>query len=250
MAGDFEAWFDDLKLRGANRESHRRVYQSAYNRGQRNRLCTMNPLEGIEHEKSDEVLPTPFTVKATRAILSAAEKYASVMVPSLAVQFFAGLRPGESYGLVWQHVDFTGKTVRVMPEVSKRRRTRIVDMSPTLAAWLAPYAKDTGLVGGPSKNSASYYMNRKPCGKKTGLLAAAGIEWIQDGPRRHKCGCRSAYGPRHGETVGFPPSRIRRVGPGVGKRVEGIPQGVGRVGQGARERRRQADTKGAEDVCP
>jgi integrase len=50
--------------------------------------------------------------------MAAAEQYAPHMVPTLAEQFFAGLRPGEAKGLKWEDINWSEKTIRVMPETS------------------------------------------------------------------------------------------------------------------------------------
>jgi len=132
----------------------------------------------------DENLPTPFTAKQVKAIMAAAVKYTPLMVPTLAVQFFAGLRPGEAKGLSWTAVDFSEKLIRITPETSKVRRTRIIDMNDACLAWLAPYRQATGLVGVSTQNQFDFYMTRKDCDGKKGVIGAAGVDWIQDGPRK------------------------------------------------------------------
>ena len=97
-------------------------------------------------------------------------------------------------GLDWSAVDFGAKLLRVTPETSKVRRTRIIEMHPALVAWLALYRKTAGPVGIETKSQFSFYMHRKACGdppekdqedkRPVGLLAAAGVKWIQDGPRK------------------------------------------------------------------
>jgi integrase len=183
---DFVEWMDAYDLTGATRDGYRRCYRAMFEYGVQENLIPVNPCARIPRVRSDEVLPEPFTVDAVQAIMANAEEYAPVMVPPLAVQFFAGLRPGEAKGMTWQHIDLAEGLIRVTPEVSKVRRSRLVEMSPTVKAWLAAYAKKAGPIGITTQNQFDYYMKRKTCGeeKAKGIIAAAGVDWIQDGPRK------------------------------------------------------------------
>jgi len=72
----------------------------------------------------------------------------SLIVPYLAIGYFAGLRPeNELANLDWKDVDFSAKTIRVSPATAKKRRQRYVDMSDNLIQWLAPYVKIEGKIG-------------------------------------------------------------------------------------------------------
>ena len=177
-------WMDGLKLAGVTRDGYRRCYRAVFQFAVEEKIVDYNPIAAIKAFRADEKLPVPFTVADTRAILSAAERFAPVMVPTLAVQFFGGLRPGEAKGLKWQDVDWTEKTIRVLPETSKMRQARYVDMNPTLQVWLARHRKDSGPVGITSQHQFDYYMAQKKCDGKPGLIVAAGVTWIQDGPRK------------------------------------------------------------------
>jgi len=180
---DIIAWFDALGLTGETRDGYRRCLKAMFNYAVEDDLLESSPVAGIKRIKTDEKLPECFTTKQVSAILKMAEQYAPVIVPTLAVQFFAGLRPGEAKALDWRHVDFDEGIIRIMPETSKVRRARIVDISPTLKAWLLPYRKQTGAVGITTQNQFDYYMTRKPIDEVKGIIKAAGVEWIQDGPR-------------------------------------------------------------------
>ncbi|HAS86308.1 MAG TPA: hypothetical protein DCS31_05880 [Candidatus Competibacteraceae bacterium] len=181
---DLTGWLDDNKLVGVTRDGYRRCYHAVFQYAVEEKIVDLNPVAAIKAFRADEKLPVPFTVEATHAIMAAAETYAPIMVPLLAVQFFAGLRPGEAMGLTWQAIDWAEKTVRVLPETSKMRRARHVDMNETLLGWMLRYRKASGPVGVSNQPAFAYYMTRQKCGDKTGLLSAAGITWIKDGPRK------------------------------------------------------------------
>ena len=204
---DLTGWMNEKGLSGTTWDGYRRAFNAMFNHAVKTRKLDANPLAGVEPPEMDEKLPTPFTVDAVRSILQTAEKWAPAMVPTLAVQFFAGLRPGEALGLDWSVVDFKGKTIRVMPETSKVRRTRIVPMNNTLVEWLTPHRKVRGPVGITAKEKFNGILftkrigppyvqegipraERKPDQRPKGLAAAAEVKWIQDG-------CRKTFASAH-----------------------------------------------------
>jgi len=212
--GDLEKWMEGKT--GQTWDTYRRTARALLQYATEEKLADYNVAAAIRPVRADEKLPVPFTVAAVSDILRTAEKYAPEVVPVLAVQFFCGLRPTEALGLRWEHVDFKSKTIRVLPETSKVRRTRIVSpISAAALAWLAPYRKTRGPIGITTPSQQSYFMHRKPCGpdyvqkgvpiaerqpdqRPKGLLAAAGVDWIQDGPRKTFA---SAHYALHGDAA-------------------------------------------------
>lgn len=177
-------WLDGWKLVGVTRDGYRRCFHALFEYAVAEKIVDYNPVHAIEPYTADEKLPVPFTVEAVRSIMATAEAYAPVMVPTLAVQFFAGLRPGEAKGLKWEDVDWTEKSIRVLPETSKMRRTRHVDMNDALLAWLTRYRRESGPIGVRTQNQVAYFLHVKKCGEHAGLIKGAGVNWIQDGPRK------------------------------------------------------------------
>ncbi|MDD2239772.1 MAG: tyrosine-type recombinase/integrase [Kiritimatiellae bacterium] len=215
---DIAGWLTAKGGTGATWDGYRRAFNAMFNHAVRERMAESNPVAGIRAVRMDEKLPTPFTVAAVQSLMRTAAEWTPAIVPTLAVQFFAGLRPGEAMGLDWSAVDFKAKTIRVMPETSKVRRTRIVPMNQTLIDWLTPYRKARGKVGIQTQNQFDYAIYRKPIGPATeqkgvpiaerkpdtrpkGLLAAAGVDWIQDGPRKTFATMHFALGGDAGKTA-------------------------------------------------
>ena len=189
-------WLQSKGLTGATWDGYRRAYRAMMQYAVEDGILEYNPAAGLRPMRLDEKLPTPFTPEATASIMEAARKYAPIMAPTLAVQFFGGLRPGEALGLDWSAVDFKQRIIRVMPETSKVRRSRIIEMNKTLIDWLLPYRRPSGPIGIHSKAQFSFYMGIKRMGRKVkgekgktdsrpkGIVRAAGVKWIQDGPRK------------------------------------------------------------------
>jgi integrase len=197
---DVADWLDSTETKGSTWDTYRRVVRAMLQYATDESIIELNPAAGIKAMRLDEKLPKPFSADDAAAILHTAESYAPLIVPTLVAQFFAGIRPGEALGLDWSSVDFGQKLLRVKPETSKVRRTRLIEMNSTLVAWLQPYRKKTGPLGITTKSQFSYYMDRKRIGpefqqlgvplaerkdaRPKGLCSAAKVEWIQDGPRK------------------------------------------------------------------
>lgn len=199
---DISNWLSSTGTKGATWDTYRRVITAMLNFAVREDIIEANPAAGIAAVRQDEKLPIAFSVEAVQSVMRVAEKHAPIMVPTLVVQFFAGLRPGEALGLDWKAIDFKQKLLRVTPETSKVRRTRIIEMNPALMAWLVPYRKGSGPVGITTKAQFSFYMGRKRIGpareqkgvpkrgkrpedkRPKGICTAAKVNWIKDGPRK------------------------------------------------------------------
>jgi integrase len=111
---------------------------------------TANPTENIKVRiKNAEV--KILTVPEVRQLLAAAQscELAASVVPYLAVQLFAGLRPFEAAQLRWERVRFDTKQIEVRGETSKTRETRFVEMEPLLTEWLLPFRLSDGPITGP-----------------------------------------------------------------------------------------------------
>ena len=196
---DLEKWMEGKT--GATLDTYRRTALAMFGYAVKNGIVEYNAAAKIDPVRLDEALPTPLSVEAAASIMRTTERWAPAMVPMLAVQFFGGLRPGEAMGLEWSAIDFKQRIIRVSPEVSKVRRSRIVPMNQTLVDWLLPYRRVAGAIGIKSKSQFSYFMHRKPIGpeykqegvpieerapdkRPLGIIKAAGVKWIQDGPRK------------------------------------------------------------------
>ena len=198
---DLVGWLQSKGLTGETWAGYRRAYRAMLQFAIEEGLIEFNAAAAIRPLHLDEKLPTPFTVAAVASIMQTAERHVPIMVPTLAVGFFAGLRPGEALGLTWDAVDFKQKILRVIPETSKVRRSRIIEMNQTLIAWLLPHRQLSGPIGIQTPSQFNFYMFRKPIGpgyeqegipkaerpedkRPKGIAKAASVAWIADGPRK------------------------------------------------------------------
>ena len=105
------------------------------------------------------------------------------MLPYIALGAFAGLRPseisgiaGERDGLLWSDIDLAGGHIRIRRDVAgKTARPRVIDLHPTLAEWLAPFAQ------GGKKTVA--YRNAARILTDANLEGEWIVPWPQDGLR-------------------------------------------------------------------
>lgn len=146
---DLTSWMDARGFKTVNRDGYRRCYRAMFNHALKNEIITTNPADRIAPPKRDEKMPVHWDAATVGRILDVAEEKFPDLVPVLAVMFFAGLRPGEAAALSWEHVDLVEKIIRVLPETSKVRRSRLVPMQSNLVLWLGNYRKLAGAVAPP-----------------------------------------------------------------------------------------------------
>ena len=170
---DLAAW---LEIRGGglvNRDNFRRCFRACFAYGLRQGIVLHNPVEGIEASKRDARLPDHWTTAQVANLLRAAEAFAPVMVPVLAVMAFAGLRPDEAAAIRWEHVNLSASVLRVLPAGSKTRRARVVDIMPNLSAWLAAHRRDNGTVAPPKQTFRRWRA-------RVAAVAVLGIEAVRE----------------------------------------------------------------------
>jgi integrase len=129
-----------------------------------------NPARKLEKVKLPEKAPEFWSAGEVEAVLKAAEEKAPEHAAGFAILFFAGLRPTELIGqyglegargkkadavmggLKWADVNLFEGFIRVRGETSKMGQSRLVNISPNLAAWLAKYGgeKEGRVVDNPT----------------------------------------------------------------------------------------------------
>ncbi len=142
-------WLDVRGGLPVNRNNSLKVFRSFFNYAVARGIVTQNIAKAVSNSKTDEKMPDFWPHDSILKLMRAAEKLKPDMVPAVAIMAFAGLRPDECFALQWQNVNLADNIIRVMPETSKMRRARVVDIAPNLSAWLAAYVKPAGPVSPP-----------------------------------------------------------------------------------------------------
>ena len=100
-------------------------------------------------------------------------------VPYYALIFFAGIRPDTAYKLEWSALN-SGSEIHLKRSISKTSKAFSVTITPTLQAWIDWWCAQGGKRDGPIHPMSDKTRTRW----REKLCKAAGIEWVQDAPRR------------------------------------------------------------------
>lgn len=156
------------------RNSFMRNLRAAFNFGIKREWLTTNPVEKIEFAAVKQKEVVTLTPSEAAALMLASENHPD-LIPYHALALFAGIRPMELERLEWRHVDMIEGHVEIVPEVSKTGRRRIIDMEPSLRAWLERFVALGGSTEGKIVDSANLRTRLRA------VRAAAGLEkWHQD----------------------------------------------------------------------
>lgn len=165
-------WLDARGGKPVNRDNFRRCIRAMFSYAMEHGIVTLNAADNVKKIEVDEKMPEFWTAETVAKLLHAAnalwtkhlERVSALnrqaqqagkpvqkvghdgVVPVLAIMAFAGLRPDEAAHLQWQNINLAERHIRVMPQTSKIRRARLVEISPNLVSWLTPYRRTTGPV--------------------------------------------------------------------------------------------------------
>jgi integrase/recombinase XerD len=168
------AFLDAKKVKGPTRNNMRRDLSAFFAWAMRKNQATHNPASGIDVVRTDEKLPSILTPKQVEALFRAAQDHGKELIPLLAIETWAGIRPSEAQQLEWSHVLWEQKLIRVTPQASKVRQQRFVDAHPTLLAWLKAYPGEGRLAPRKWRQLAELLREvRRKAGLQDGWVADA-----------------------------------------------------------------------------
>jgi integrase len=150
--------------------------------------CVLNPIVAIESEKITTTEPRAYTPQTAAKIMQAALSIDSPLLPALALEMFAGIRPSEAMALDLAAVDLAAADFRV-PALQRNGQptktgARIAPLLPAAKSWLAAQPRRTGFAYEGDRNGHSREMRR--------ILKAAGVTGIHDGARHSFISYRTA----------------------------------------------------------
>jgi integrase len=143
---EIDNWLRDLPLSPQSRVNYRSVVGVLFSHATKRGLIDVNPITRTAKPKKSNVAPEIFVVDELHALLEAANRIHSDVVPMLAVGAFAGLRDAEIKRLDWSEVDLVRGHIEVKATKAKSARRRIIQIQPNLAEWLRPYVAMKGSV--------------------------------------------------------------------------------------------------------
>lgn len=163
---------------GWTRDGYRRTWSAYFAWAIGRKYCKGNPVSTISGLRIDDTEPEIWTPDEAQRLIDACAGHLPELLPWLAISLFAPLRTVELYGLDWQDIDLAGGQIRVRPATAKRRRTRLVPISPNLADILRPRMRQDGLV----RPCADAKLSRL----RARLARHSGVPWRHNAAR-HSC---------------------------------------------------------------
>jgi integrase len=136
---ELDDWLRSLEGSPKSRANYRANIGVLFSYATKRRMLDSNPILHTAKPKLPDNPPEIFTVDELRALLEAANRVASDVVPMLTIGAFAGLRDAEIKRLAWSEIDLARGHIEVKAKKAKSARRRIVPIQPNLAEWLRPY---------------------------------------------------------------------------------------------------------------
>lgn len=109
------------------------------------KACAGNPVDGSFKPKKEDNEVGILTVADASALLTAAHNRPEIL-PAIAIGMFAGVRDAELKRLDWRDVKFEAGFIEIKASKAKSARRRLIEMRPTLRAWLEPHRVLAGSV--------------------------------------------------------------------------------------------------------
>ena len=140
---EIQHWIDELGLSSQSCQNFRRAIHGFFEFAVARGYATDNPVKGVQKIKVRNGNVEVFTPDEIRKLLTAASPD---FLPCLAIGAFAGVRAEERQRLKWEDVRLAERHIIIGKDQAKTASRRIVPIFENLAAWLAPYAGQTGLI--------------------------------------------------------------------------------------------------------
>jgi len=147
---ELDNWLRDLDCAPKSRANFRANVGVLFSYAERRRMIDSNPILRTARPRLPNNPPEIFRVDELRALLDAANRLFPDVLPMLAIGAFTGLREAEIRRLEWSEIDLVRGFIEVKASKAKTARRRIIEIQPSLAAWLHPYINMTGRLVPPN----------------------------------------------------------------------------------------------------
>lgn len=203
FAGDFQKdccdvttaevqnWLDALHLSPQSYENFRRVVHLLFKFAAARGYATDNPAAGAE---SIKVTSGEVEVLSSVEIRQQLATVSTDFLPCIAIGAFAGLRSAEIERLEWRDIHLVEGHIVVGKDKAKTASRRIVPICDALAAWLASYTTQTGVIWGGDHRD--FYAEQRDTASR------AGLRWKKNGLRHSYASYRFALTADAGRVAG------------------------------------------------
>ena len=188
---EIQAWLDSHKLAPQTYTNFRRVLHGFFEFAVARGYAADNPAAHVENLKTVGRNVAIFTPAHMAKLLAAA---APEFLPALALGAFAGLRSAEIERLEWSDLDLAARHLVIGADKAKTASRRVVPICDNLAAFLTPYAGQTGLVW-PGSHEDFYAAQQT-------TSAAAGVPWKSNALRHSYASYRFSQTADAGRVAG------------------------------------------------
>ncbi len=202
---DVQAWLDSLQLSRQSYMNFRRVAHLLFEFAVARGYAADNPVAGTESLAVGDGEVEIFKPAEIRRLLAAASPD---FLPCLAIGAFAGLRSAEIERLAWADIRLAERHIVIGASKAKTASRRVVPISDNLAAWLAPYAAQTGAVW-KGTHEAFYIAQQTtaaatevPADVENSIPAKPPVKWKQNALRHSYASYRFALTNDAGRVAG------------------------------------------------
>ena len=164
---EIQSWLDSMKTAGQTYKNYRAILHSFFGFAVSRNLAAVNPVAKVTDVSATDAEIEVWTPEEMERLIAAA---APRFLPVLALAAFSGMRSAEICRLEWKDISFDDKEIDLTKTKAKTHSARTIPMHDNLAAFLAPYAGQTGKVW---KLSDSALYNKEMPNTAT----AAGLTW-------------------------------------------------------------------------
>jgi integrase len=141
---ELKQWLDDPTQTARTRINYATKVSQLYGYAIRHQWADVNLVERITRPTPEAGEPGIFTVEQAARLLEHADGVG--LLPYVALGLFAGVRSAELQRLDWSAIKVSERAVIFGAGIAKKRSRRVVEISDTLAAWLALCGKTRGPV--------------------------------------------------------------------------------------------------------
>ena len=182
-APDIQGWLDKLKCSPTTAKNFRRVLCTLFSFAESRGFIFKggNPVKDVERIAANGGAIEIYTPEEIADLLKAASKE---FRPVVAIGAFAGVRTAEIMRLEWRDADLSGGYIHIAAAQAKTASRRLVPVVPNLAKWLAPYAKQNGLIWKGDRHKMDV--------ARAATAKAAGVAWKHNALRHSFCSYRLA----------------------------------------------------------
>jgi integrase len=161
---EISTWLAGMTAAPQTVKNYRRIIRTLFNYAKTLKACAENPVDGSFKPSKPNHEVGILEVKEAVALLTAAHERPDIL-PAIALGLFAGVRDSELKRLDWGDVSFDSGFITIRPTNAKKKSRRIIEIRPTLRAWLEPLRKISGRVWPPgSRGRALTEVTHKAAG--------------------------------------------------------------------------------------